>query len=179
MENASKALIIAGEVLIGVIIITILVFMFNKVNEFTESYHDKSDRQELIAFNAEYAKYITNNTAADATYIYAEEVVTIVNQAIDWNKTTPNDNEKIIVDICNESNVIEYKVLKNAQIQKGAGPLSIGIKEFGVEFLNKYKLRTGEEPAKPEYKFSCEMTISNDTGRIDCVKITNKGERTT
>lgn len=161
MENASKALIMVGEVLIGVIILSILVFVFNKVSEFTIAYHEGVDRQKLVTFNAQYTKYITNNTTNNATYIYAEEVVTIVNQAINWNKTTPNDNEKIEVFIYKENGAEEYNINNFV----------------GIDFLNMYKLR--DSPHNQEHQFSCEVEISETTGRVNMVKIRNKGEKTT
>ena len=177
MDNASKAMIIVGEVLLGVIIISILVVLFNKVNEFTEAYHENADRQRLIVFNSQYTKYITNNTDTDTTYIYAEDVVTIVNQAIDGNKASLIDNEKIIIEIYDESNTIEYRVIESGEIRIGVGPSCKERKEFEEDFLKNYKLRIGATPENREYRFSCEMTL-NSEGRINYVKITNKGETT-
>lgn len=161
-ENASKALLIAGEVLIGVIILSLLIFIFGKIQDFTEEYYDNTDQQKLVAFNNQYFKYVTNNTANDATYIYAEDVVTIANQAIDWNVVAPKADETITVYIHDGSTVKTVKQESDFD---------------GVEFLSKYKLTNN--PQKPEYIFSCEVKTNNTTGRVNEVIITNKGLKTT
>jgi len=43
-----------------------------------------------------------------------------------------------------------------------------------VQFLSQYKLTT--DPANPEYRFSCEVELSDETGRVNKVTITNKGQ---
>lgn len=160
-ENISKALLIAGEVLIGVIIASILVVVFNRVSEFTGSYREYSDMRQIVEFNTQFTQYITNNTNTDATYIYAEDVVTLANQAIDWNRTTPNSNERITVTIKMETETIIATT----------GTFD------GTEFIEKYKLRN--DPTSPEYRFSCEVTLNNTTGRVNTVTITSKGTETT
>lgn len=158
MENASKALLMAGEVLIGIIIISIFVWMFGKVQNVTEAYDETLAQREIIAFNNEYMKYVTNNTDENATYIYAEDVVTIVNHARDWNDTTPNSDELIKVTINTGTDIITAT----------DGNFN------GVEFIEKYKLR--DIPTAPQYKFSCTVTLSEKTGKVNTVTITNKGE---
>ena len=163
-ENISKTLLIAGEVLIGVIILSILVVTFRRVAVFTESYMEYSDYQDVLEFNKDYTSYVTNNNGTDSTYIYAEDVVTLANHVIDWNKTTPNNSEKIVLYIYGQTGAIEYNVTKEADFN-------------GKEFLSTYKLT--DNPSNPEYKFSCEVQLSNATGRVNVVKVTNKGQVTT
>lgn len=153
MENASKALLMAGEILIGIIIISIFAWIFGKTQEFAEGYNENMNKQKIVAFNNQYTQYITNNTDTDATYIYAEDVVTIANQARDWNETTPNEDEKITVMIIMEDRII---VATTGTFNEG-------------EFLEEYKLR--DTPEKPEYKFSCEVELNEKTGRVSRVTI--------
>ena len=83
-ENASKALLLAAEVLIGVIIFSIFAYVFERANLFAEHYKEISDKQSIVEFNAQFISYVTNNS--DMKYIYAEDVVTLANQAINWNE---------------------------------------------------------------------------------------------
>lgn len=160
MENASKALLMAGEVLIGIIIISILVWMFGKVQNVAEAYDETIAQREIVAFNNEYMKYITNNTEENATYIYAEDVVTIVNHARDWNAITPNSDELIQVIINTGTDTIT------------ATATAENFNFNGVEFIEKYKLR--DNPTDPQYKFSCEVTLSETTGKVKTVMIESK-----
>ena len=47
MENASKALIIAGSVLLSVLIISALVLMFNQISDFKRSEATSEDIQKI------------------------------------------------------------------------------------------------------------------------------------
>ena len=51
MENASKALIIAGEILIGVIILSILAYLFSSASGLSQSYSEAEQKKVLDAFN--------------------------------------------------------------------------------------------------------------------------------
>ena len=102
MENASKALLIAGEVLIGVLILSIFAYAFQRIFIFADNYQSIKEHQKIVAFNTQYTKYATN-TGDGATYIYSEDVVTLTEQVLNWNKITVNDNEKIELHILDKS----------------------------------------------------------------------------
>ena len=57
MENASKALIIAGAVLIAIMIISLGVLIFNKMSGTAKEMADMSD-QEVSAFNSKITPYL-------------------------------------------------------------------------------------------------------------------------
>lgn len=99
MENASKALLIAGEVLIGVIVLSIFAYTFQRVGSFVETYQERTEHRKTIEFNTQYTKYATGS----GKYIYAEDVVTLTEQVLNWNNTTVIDSEKIELNIIDES----------------------------------------------------------------------------
>ena len=164
MENASKALLIAGEVLIGLIVLTILASVFDKGVQFAESFREKSDKQKIIAFNTEFTKYITTNTGTERTYIYAEDVISIINRAINWNETNADATEIVTVNIFDEAGIIEYEIQDTTDFNV----------DDRVEFLTNYRLT--DSPTNLEYKFSCEVTLKSGTGRIENVIIRNQGQ---
>lgn len=73
MENASKALLIAGGVLIALIIIGALVNTFSTVGEFEMSKLTQEEQEQLIAFNEQYTRYANQ-------YVYGTEVITVINK---------------------------------------------------------------------------------------------------
>lgn len=73
MENAAKALMIAAGILIAIIIISVLVSTFSTMNSFQMSQLSEEDRQQLIAFNEQYTKYVNQ-------YVYGTEVRTLMNK---------------------------------------------------------------------------------------------------
>ena len=73
MENASKALIMAGGILIAIIIIALLVSTFSTINQFQMSNLSEEEQKKLIAFNEQYTKYLNQ-------YVYGTDVKTLQNK---------------------------------------------------------------------------------------------------
>ena len=57
MENASKALIIAAEVLIGVMVLTLGVYLYVSFSQTANEVVEKTAEQQLIQFNTQYTVY--------------------------------------------------------------------------------------------------------------------------
>ena len=83
MENASKALIIAGSVLIGIIVISIFVYVFHSTADFASSYETTVSVANVNKFNNRFEKY----TGRQDITLY--EIISLVNFAKDFN--TRND----------------------------------------------------------------------------------------
>ncbi len=165
MENASKALLMAGEVLIGIIILSIMAYTFDRIYTFAEDYQGRDQRQKILIFNTQYTKYATA-TGDEANYIYAEDVVTLTEQTLNWNRTTAIDSEKIELYILDRSGGIIYST-------------QTAIPEFNREnFLDTYKLRGNPTQASnKEYKFSCKVETDDKSGRVSRITIQIQGER--
>lgn len=165
MENASKALLMAGEVLIAVIILSILAYTFQKMSAFAENYQDTKDHQKIVAFNTQYIKYATG-TEEENKYIYSEDVVTLTEKVLNWNTITADDNEKIQLYILDKSG---GKIYSSETL----------IPEFNREnFLDTYKLRGNPTNAMmKEYKFSCKIETNTNSGRVSGIIIQIQGER--
>lgn len=91
MENASKALIMAAGVLIGIMIMSLAVYLFVSFGNETSKVYDRNKEQQLVEFNAEYTKY----EGKDNITIY--EVISVANKANENNKyyeveNTSDDN---------------------------------------------------------------------------------------
>ena len=57
MENASKALIIAGAILISIVLIGVGVLIVNNANGIIGTGNDQMRQQEISAFNSPYERY--------------------------------------------------------------------------------------------------------------------------
>ncbi len=71
MENAAKALIMAAGVLIGVIIITIAVYLFTNLGNTSSEIYSDVEQKKIDKFNNQFLKYdgLTNCTAHDIVSI--------------------------------------------------------------------------------------------------------------
>ena len=146
MENASKALLMAAEVLIAMMIVSLGVYVFYTYSQTSREIHDKKAEQQLVEFNAKYTKYV------DQTTLTIYDVRTIANYAKKDNENLV-DSEKIEV-MFEGSNVVNKTETEwDAQIQSQVGDIRNGKTE-----LRKYKC------IEPEY---------TENGRVKKIKITN------
>ena len=77
MENASKALIIAGAVLIGILIISMGVLLATTLQKTAKTYYTSMNTNEIQKFNSEITKnFIIEN---ENTYITAQGIITLKN----------------------------------------------------------------------------------------------------
>ena len=61
MENASKALLMAGGVLIGVLILALMVTLFISSQNITKSYEETKQSEAVQQFNVNFTKYLGQN----------------------------------------------------------------------------------------------------------------------
>lgn len=69
MENASKALIMAAEVLIGVMIISIGVYLFNEMGSYSAETADQIEEAQLAQYNNQFLKYYGTETDDDGNIV--------------------------------------------------------------------------------------------------------------
>jgi len=79
MENATKALLIAGGVLLAIIIISLFVSMYKSISGLEKAQDEKIEMQQISAFNAEYEAF-------DKKIMYGTDVITVMKKAINHNK---------------------------------------------------------------------------------------------
>lgn len=80
MENASKALLMAAGVLIGILILSLMVTLFLSAREVSSRHDQVKKTEEVEQFNANFTKYVGKN-------ITMHQVITINNFAkIENNK---------------------------------------------------------------------------------------------
>lgn len=73
MENASKALLMAGGILIALITIAVLVRSFGSISDFQKAQLSEEEQAQLVAFNEQYTRYLNQ-------YVYGTEVLTLQNK---------------------------------------------------------------------------------------------------
>lgn len=110
MENASKALIMAGGVLIAIIIVSVIVLAFQRSGNVSADYSKSISREEISTFNANFTKYLDHD-------LTIHQVVTIYNFAKNNNTKQVNcDKTYTATDIKEE--LKQEKNLKKETIYK-------------------------------------------------------------
>lgn len=103
MENASKALIMAGSVLIGVILLTTMVFVFRSTGGFASSYDDRIEESVVAKFNEQFTKYDAtkyNDTTKQLEPVQwsIHDLITLINLAENYNEKAGEVVVDVIID---------------------------------------------------------------------------------
>lgn len=171
MENAAKALEIAGGVLIALLIISLFVYMFNKVSYHQAVQNQNLETQKIEAFNKTYESY-------NKSILYGADVISVINMAIShnlletegssysddtfgnrtytWNKNDPNFIE--VTFKLEDSIQASVKAYYDDEIAKGMilDPEVIESLEVADPVLDAYT-NPGISSTRIEYKLSKDM----------------------
>lgn len=79
MENASKALIMAGSLLIALIIIGALLLMFNNLSSYQDSTDKNEKEAQIVEFNNQYETY-------NRTDVRGSDLYSLLNRVVDYNR---------------------------------------------------------------------------------------------
>ena len=102
MENASKALLMSASVLIGVLILSLMVFLFASFSNTAIEVEQQNNEREVTKFNSRFVTF----ERKEIITIY--DIVSIANYAREINKEK-NESEQVVVKLGTE-------VLTNANI---------------------------------------------------------------
>lgn len=177
MENASKALIMAGGLLISILVASFMIFVLRKAGSLSAEYDTQISDNELAKFNSQFEAY----AKADNTFF---DVITVANLAYDINKRNGWDEQNgVDVKIYKENDQPMYSILvtgnvSNAQnLQKNyffekETPNETNQKYiYGEEVLENIQTKS-EYDTSLKYKFECnnEITYNEITGKVREIK---------
>lgn len=80
MENASKALLMAGGILIALLVIGSVLLMFNQIGNYRRANTDSEKSAQLANFNKDFVRY------ADGEQIKGVDVISLANKIVDYNQ---------------------------------------------------------------------------------------------
>lgn len=123
MENASKALIMAAEILIGVMIISIGVYLFNTLGQYSAETTAEMEETQLAQFNNQFLKYYGTSGGQPITCTI-HDIVGLANLA---NKTNVANGFEGIDSISDTSYYIEID-------------LKLGVKTYNLEAMPQDEL---------------------------------------
>lgn len=153
MENASKALLMAASVLIGILIISLAVYLFVTFGSASAKMHKQNEVQQIAQFNSQFTSYEEKECT-----IY--DVITLANLATENNiyyeltKTEAKENTNYI------SVLLERNSMEGAYGEKSK-----------TEEYNQYIFQ--EVQNKDLTKYKCKVTISEITQRVYKVVFTS------
>lgn len=104
MENASKALLIAGGILLAVLVLGLLALLLSSISSNQLAEEKKIEAKQLQEFNQQWEAY--NKKA-----LFGSDIITVVNKAIQNNKSveTMDRNNKFYVNIKIDCKTTKFK----------------------------------------------------------------------
>ncbi len=168
MENASKALLMAAGVLIGVLILTLAVYLFATFGATSAELHKQQATDRLNEFNSQFTSYEEKNKNGLTIY----DFITVASLATENNKYYDLPDKMGISANSLPTNQSDYYVSvfiqgKNTNYGFGKDTESNNVNDAYQnlinEELNKIRPMAGEEKL-PLYE--CTVSISSTTQRV-------------
>ncbi len=108
MENASKALIIAGAILISILLISVGVLVMNSINPMKKSAQDRSETMAIESFNAQFISYEGEQSGSQVRAMFS--AVNASNAVNDHKVTVVDADEKEIKNASGYSTNKKYTI---------------------------------------------------------------------
>lgn len=154
MENASKALLMAAGVLIGVVILSLAAYLFVTFSSSADDVKSEIANNQLNKFNSQFLAY---EQREDLT-VY--DILTAVNLAENNNKyyqLEPGDTNYITVKVDNS-------VVNSTDIEKKIKPESLE---------KEGEMKEDNLGGKSLKNYRCNVLLSDITGRVNAVNFSS------
>lgn len=187
MENASKALLISGGILIAIVILAISTRLFKSASNVSKSYFEQQEASEIAQFNANFSKFTSagvqdENGKVTKQYATIYDIISLANFAYNYNSEnidSPNDpttyrddKNSVAIKIDLVINIDKNKNITYEDIESEEYLKNKYNKKTYTDLLKEYYYKVnGPTTADNYYTFEAE-TSRNNTGRINYVKFT-------
>ena len=154
MENASKALLMAAGVLVGIMILTIAVYLFSSFGGTSSQIQDNIRQNQISQFNSQFTKYEGKDNVTIYDVISMANLATENNQYYGFAKKTPTGSDNYIA-----------VYLDGISIEFGAGTSN----SYVTSEYNKKISKAVEEIADGSIElqtYTVKTELSTVTGRV-------------
>lgn len=149
MENASRALLMAAGILVGLIIISIAVYLFTTYGQYSKETYEKMSDTQIDQFNSQFLKY-------EGLSCSAHDVVSIVNLA--------------------QQNNIEYELQEQTAYSDNTFYVQVDIEKKQKNLEKKWSTEVEKITfLKKGSEYTCkEIHISSVTKRVNYIVFAEK-----
>ena len=168
MEYVSKALIMAGGVLISIMVASFMIFVLRKAGSMSAEYDTQMSNNELTKFNSQFEVY----NKSDNNFF---DVLTVANLAYDINKQVGYDTQTGVTVRIYTGETVKYSILPH-EIEKncffeGENTNKVvyiyNSENDSDSIIDKYTART-DDNSDYKYNFVCKGISYNDiTGKVN------------
>ena len=151
MENASKALIMAAGVLLGVMVISLGTYLFSVFGGSSREISGQIEQNKISEFIVQFTKYLGIET------LRVHDVVNIANLAMENNKNYYGNDFNILKNSKNEPFYIQVKLENSGSYS--TSNLELNENKF-EDFIKEYSLKISGNTTTPIY-FKCTSVEIN------------------
>ncbi len=164
MENAAQALIIAAGVLVGVLILSLGIYLATTLAGYSANTQSEIDKNVLAQFNDEFLKY------SGRTDLSIQDIITVKNYALENNNENGNYNPTSSACRAGENNdYIDVFYHENKSMAKSEN-ISVLILDDEDEFLLKNEMEKQKNDSSIDSnRFTCEVIVNSTTGKVNKV----------
>ena len=152
MENASKALLMAAAVLIGVIILTLAVYLFVYFSDYARGVEDDVRTNQIAQFNSQFLSY-------EGKQLTFYDVITLANMAKDYNESNNlNSSDLAYISV----NISAAEITGGINFESQVSDFKINEKPgYVYSNVNSGELR----------KYNAKVTINDTTRLVKTIQI--------
>lgn len=151
MENASKALLMAAAVLVGIMLLSLGVYLFSIFGNFGGQISNRIEQKQIDEFNSKFYKY------EESQEIRIHDIISIANLARQYNL----NNEFL------DTDTYFIKVNINGIGAEGQNLQSISIENKKTALIDKYSLKSDNKT--PQYFECIGVTINQASGVVNSI----------
>ena len=108
MENASKALLMAGSVLLAIMVISLAMYLYANFYQETSQIEGNVEESQVMQFNNQFTKYEDNNQVTIYEVLSMANLATQNNKKYEFEKQTATGNNYYISVFLEGKGYIEY-----------------------------------------------------------------------
>ena len=158
MENASKALMMAAGVLIGMLVLTLALFLYSDFSSSISRVQSEREQAQDNQFNTQFTKYI----GTDVT-IY--DIISVINLA-------KSNNQNYGLTQADASDLDSYYITVNINGRRQETKTQDELNQLLVNDLNSISNSTEESLSLKKY--DCEVEINPNTRLVYLVNFTDR-----
>lgn len=176
MENASKALLIAGGVLIAILVASMGVYFARSMADQEAKIYARMEDTERTKFNQQFTQFSnqlrydknTNTYKSDSTNI--QDIITLIHLAKNSNKKNEltNDDSQNDASLYVRVNIRNATLSGNLQTILGTNYRCEYAEQFTDDILNDI---LNQEVKENDNLYSCTIEINKNTGYVNYIEI--------
>ncbi len=170
MENASKALLMAGGVLLGIMVLSLGVLLFASFGGTSSQIHDNIEENQTTQFNSQFTSYMGKDNVTIHDVVSMAKLATQNNQNYEFAHRAAADvtgNDRYISVLCNNVSIeLGYNETQTAEQRKNQ-------MEAHFNDLISNELSLVNADGLPKYDVQVQISdVTKRVYKVICKKIT-------